>query len=519
MGDELESAFAVETPEPTGAKSIAPGGLVAFFAAQTVETTPEMVLPRGDPDGTKLGLFTYTLFSALAENPNVTYRQLAQGVLQSYSGANRTRPTPLFEGQLDTRVFDMTGGELVPQWPVDAKASGLSIPAGTLHRLSPGAKLALLPSPAAPIEDAIGYVEVKSARNLQSTLEPVAYENKPAVDKASIPANAYARLTDLAIDFKLTVARPDPSQEYPQDVAFLNAALDAIVADKEKPINIEIVDAGKSADIRLAVMSEMDVGVLDASREEASRASLSTKPAIWFLPPTGEISIREGHRPASIRLHDEEGSNFGTDAKAGSGDPLTDKIAENLVLIYRATNLSRLAAASDFRPQEFSVEFKVKPSDSDETKPLAGGEVPLVHPGDQIHLQGRNGSSQAVDINVLYIGSDYSISHMYAERLHGGSEIDLPLQFTDSSYGIERMVVVLTEGKPQSPVEDLSFLQQAGVRNLTRATAGPEGFAGLLQDIANAPETRSVARISATKDAGPKGAVMIFPLETTPRTN
>lgn len=520
MADEArESAFTVE--EETGAKALAPGGMVAFFAAQTVETTPEMVLPRGDPEGRKLGLFTYTLMSKLAENPNVTYRQLAQGVLQAYSGDNRTRPTPLFEGQLDTRVFDMTGGEVVPQWPLEAAGSTLSIPAGSLHRLTPGTRLAILNSPAAPIEQALGYVEVKSARNLRSTLAPVAYDDKPVLTREQLPPNAYARLAELAVDFKLTIARPAPSGDYAADVGLLNAALDAIAADSEIPVSFDVVDHGQPADIRLAVMSEMDVGIMEADREDASRASLSTNPAIWFLPPTGEISVREGRRPPSIRLRDEAGSNLGAAGTTpGREDPLTRRIAENLVLMYRATNLSRLSAISDFKPQDFEVAFKIKPAETDEMTPLAAGDVPIVHPGDQVHLEGRNASNRAVDINVLYIGSDYSISHMYAERMHGGSEIDIPLlEFTDSSFGMERMVVVLTEGRPQTPVEDLSFLQQVGVRNLTRAVGGPQGFTGLLQDIASAPATRAAAAISATKDAGPKGAVMIFPLETTPRAN
>src|SRR5690606_30692324 len=121
------------------------------------------------------------------------------------------------------------------------------------------------------------------------------------------------------------------------------------------------------------------------------------------------------------------------------------------------------------------------------------------------------------DINVLYIGSDYSISHMYAERLSSGSEIDMPLlAFTDSSYGVERMVVVLSEAEPQTPVEDLSFLEQVGVRQASRNLGdGAATFAELLREVAAAPATRGAAKLG--EKAGAKGAVLIFPLETTPR--
>ncbi len=95
--------------------------MVAFFAAQTIETTPEMPLPKGAGDAVKYGLFTYTIFSKLAENPNITYRQLGHAVLQQYAADSRQRPTPLFEGELDARVFGTERLETVMQWPLDVK--------------------------------------------------------------------------------------------------------------------------------------------------------------------------------------------------------------------------------------------------------------------------------------------------------------------------------------------------------------------------------------------------------------
>src|SRR5690606_41672575 len=152
--------------------------------------------------------------------------------------------------------------------------------------------------------------------------------------------------------------------------------------------------------------------------------------------------------------------------------------------IFRATSLARLSAASDFRAEEVSVNFKILSDETGETAPLKPGDVPIVHPDAQGHIEAVTGSSKPVDINVLYIGSDYSISHMYAERLHGGSQIDIPLlAFTDESYGMERMVVVLSEALPQTPVEDLAFLEQIGVRSLDTGGGGG-GISDLLRDIA-----------------------------------
>lgn len=512
MDDEnpRQNSLGITSAEPTGAESIAPGGMVAFFAAQNTETTPEMPLPKGDPEAAKLGLFTYTIFAKIAENPAMTYRQLGQAVLQAYSGDNRMRPTPLFEGDLDRQVFGSTPEDRIAQWAIKAGNGALEIPAGQLHRLSPGTKLAILASPAAPLEQAVGYVEVQSAKNLTSRVVPVAHEGLPALAVADVPANAWARLTELAIGFELVVARPGGGGS-PAETELLNAALDKIVDEKKVPVNLRLVEADESADLKLAVMSEMDVGVLiaDQARNEqdaaSARASLSTEPRVWLLPPSTELSLDEGRRSPSLPL---AGANV---------DDVAAKLAEDLVRIFRATSLSRLSAASEFRPNEVEVGFNVKRAEKDEAEPLRAGTVPVVHPDDEVHIAAKNASARPVDINVLYIGSDYSISHMYAERLSSGSEIDLPLlAFTDTSYGIERMVVVLSEAEPQTPVEDLSFLEQVGVRQATRNLGnGAASFSELLREVAAAPATRGAARLG--EKSGAKGAVLIFPMETTPR--
>jgi hypothetical protein len=509
IGDQTQRQNSLGIQTPTGADSIAPAGMVAFFAAQTVETTPEMLLPRNSENATKLGLFTHTIFQKIAENPAMTYRQLGQAILQAYSADNRTRPTPLFEGDLDKPVFGTSAADRLAQWPIKAENGGLSVAAGLLHRLDKGAKLAVLPGPGSTIDDARGYVEVVSAKNLTSTLRPVEYENMPALAITDIQPGDYVRLQEVQIGFELIVARPG-GDAFGAEVDILNAALDRIVSGNEMPVNLRLVAANEPADLKLAVMSEMDVGIAIAEQrqdEEAiteARASLSTEPLIWMLPPSAELSLDEGRRPPSLPI-------------PADPEAIVEALSQNLVSIFRATSLSRLSAASDYRPEEVSVGFNVLRGDTGAEEPLQPGAVPIVHPADQIHIAARNSSSKPVDVNVLYVGSDYSISHMYAERLHGGSEITLPLlQFNDSSFGIERMIVVLGEAQPQSAVEDLSFLEQIGVRTMTRAAGvGAAGFGDLLRDVAGAPATRGAAKLGG--NTGAKGAVMIFPMENLPR--
>jgi hypothetical protein len=496
--DDEPQARAVDLggAEPTGAQPITRGGMVAFFAAQTVETTPEMPLPKGAEDAEKFGLFTYTLFSKLAANPGVTYRQLGHAVLQQYSADSRQRPTPLFEGDLDARVFGSEKIDTVMQWPIKVAGSSASVAAGRLHRLAEGTRLAILSNPVADMSEALGYLEVRNAKNLTASVAPVAFDGKPALALDQIPANSYARLAELAIDFKLTVARPAPVDGLADEVALVNATLDELVGAEGRTFNVDLVEPGAEADLRLAVLRENEA--------PGAPTSAPATPALWFLPPGGELSLENGQRPPLVAID------------TAAPERLAKGAGDNLSTIFRATALSRLAAASDYPADEVKLAFKIRRSATDTFEPLDGSNVPLVNPDDEVHLEAENLSGKIIDINILYVGSDYSITHIDAQRLVAGAKIDEGLlAFTDSSFGMERMIAVLTEAPPQSAVEDLSFLAQAGVPPATRASLGPGGFSGLLTEIGLAPSTRAAMKLG--DKGGSKGAVMIFPLETVPR--
>ncbi len=493
VGEERESSLSAEEK---GAAA-EPGGLVAFYAAQTVETTPEMPLPADTEGAPRQGLFSYTIARELAANPNVTYRQLGEAVLQDYSALNRTRPTPMFEGDLDKQVFNNTSEARVLQWKVASDGAKATIPAGNLHRLAPGAKLAIMAKPGDAVDAALGFVVVKSTTNFESTLAEVPAEaagGKPVITLAEIPKDAFARVVETPVDFKLTVARPDAAK-YPAEAAALDAALDRIVKDGKVAINLDVVDAGKPADLRFAVLSEKDI---DPKAD-------STEPLAWFLPPNGEVSLAKGLRPASIAL---------TAPTATTGE---DPLASTLVKIYRATNLSRLAAANDFSTEELAVSFTLKRAGGEEVA-IEGGQVPVARPDDIIHVNAVNNSGKAVDVNVLYIGSDNSIGQMYAERLQPGSKVsDDVLQFTAESFGIERMIVVLNEATAGSNVEDLSFLEQTGTpREAGTRGAGSDGLMAMLEDIGGGAATRGAMKIGGAKAR--KGAVIVVPVETAPAT-
>ncbi|MDP3897134.1 MAG: caspase family protein [Mesorhizobium sp.] len=495
-GDDRENSLGLTDDDADAAGD--KGGMVAFFAAQTVETTPELYLPEEAPDARKYGLFTYSIFSKLAENPNATYRQLSQGILQHYSGLNRTKPTPLFEGDLDAPVFGSEPGDAVMQWKIAVKDGVVTLPAGLLHRVAPGTKLAILPSPLSETSEAVGYLDVRSSGNLTSQLLPAAYGGRAAVRVDQIPEGAFARVAELEMNFELIVARPPASPGMEAEMAMVDAALDALAADKSVPLKLKIVAPEERADIRFAVMREADVA--------GAPADAPTEPVLWLLPASGEITLEPGKRPPAIAIRTDDAARL----RAALGD--------NLVLISRAINLSRLAGASDFRSRDVSVSFLIQREGSAEFEPIEAGAVPFLHPGDSIYVKASNNSRRPVDLNIIYIGSDYMITSAAEPiRLHERDELEETGLFTvnKGSFGREQLMAVLTEAAPQTPTLDLGYLAQRGVREMTRGAGAPDGFAGLLSDIAKAPATRDVKRFEDKR--GSKGAVMIFPVETAPR--
>lgn len=494
--DERENALGLGA-EDAPMESVQRGGMVAFFAAQTVETTPEMFLPVEKPGANKFGLFTYTMISKLAENPRVTYRQLGQSILQQYSGMNRTKPTPLFEGDLDVPVFGTEPGDTVLQWKITINDGVATLPAGMLHRVTPGTKLAILPSPLSEMTDAIGYLDVRSATNLTSQLLPAAFNGRAALRLEQIPAEAYARVAEFEMNFELVVARPPAAFGLDEHAALANEALDRIAADKSVPLKLKVVGAEERADIRLIVMRESDI--------DGANTANSSNPLLWLLSPSGEITLESGKRPPAV------------DLETVIGAALSKALSDNLIQISRAINLSRLAGASDFRSSEVSVTFLIQRKGRDDFEPIELGKVPVLRPGDSIFVKASNTSRRPVDMNVLYVGSDYTISSASEPiRLFEREELPETGLFTvsDGSFGNEKLLAVLTEASPQSPLLDLGYLAQRGVRQMTRSASAPEGFSGMLSDIATAPATREVKRYQDKRSG--KGAILIFPMETAP---
>jgi hypothetical protein len=467
----------VEAPITSPVDSAAgEGSFVAFFAAQTNEVTPEKNLPKGKPDRKPQGVFTFTLMQVLAEYPGATYGQIGQEVLRRYSTGNLAKSTPLFEGDLNQTAFSGEAGERVSQWQAEVTDAGLTIPAGTLHGLSQGAILAVMASAADADADALGYVELTSVDTFAATGVPVEKDGKTL--PVELPKAVTLRKLDEGLDFTITVALPAAGTA-PADALL---AVQAALVESAGP-RLVFVASTDEADLRLAVLP-------DSPRPDA----------IWVLPSTG--------------LAEDLASTPSVSTADKTGDELAATLADTLTTMARAQNLMKLGAAVGAGDLDVTVELQTRTPEDRTLRPLPFTPVPTLLPEDEVHVLARNNTDGPVDVNVLYIGADWSISHWFSGRLQPGDELKKGLfKISDTVLGQERMLVVVTPAKPQSPVEDLSYLAQDAL-DTTRGIGG-SGLDDALSEAGFGITTRGAMPLSDdAADAGPAPAILQLELRT-----
>ncbi|GAB1478828.1 hypothetical protein MASR2M74_13840 [Paracoccaceae bacterium] len=467
-----------EAPVDAAAGSAEAGSFVAFYAAQTNEVTPEKNLPKGKPGRIPQGVFTYTLFEVLAEYPQATYGQIGQEVLRKYATKSLARSTPMFEGDLEQVAFAGTKGARVAQWAATRSDDGFTIPAGSLHGLAAGDVLAVMASAADPTDAALGYVALDTVDTFTATAKPVVQEGKTL--PAELPKGLMLRKIGADLDFSLTVALPEAGSA-PAEA--LTAAMQALT-EAAGP-RISFVPAGApEADLRLAVLP------------------VSPRPdAIWVLPETG--LAEDLATTPSVSTADKDAATLGA------------TLADTLGAMAKAMNLMKMAGAVGAEGLDVSVEMLTGP-DKNNLAPMPASGVPRLIPEDQVHVLARNHMDIPVDVNVLYIGADWSISHWFSGRLQPGDTLKKGLfKISDSVLGQERMVVVMTPAAPQSPVEDLSFLAQDSLDMTREVPKG--GLRSALTEAGFGQTTRAAMALDdGDADSGPGPAILQLELRTVP---
>lgn len=436
-----------------------PGRFVAFYAAQTTETTPEMRLPAGHPDRKPMGLFSFTVGQALATLPDgITYRQLAQHVLARYAEQNFNSPTPLFTGSLDAPVFGSEPRPRVWQWPI---RSGLAIDAGALNGLTDSTLVAILPGPLAKSEEALGYARVASVDVFSAKLKPVEHGGKPALPEAKVPSEAFARLVEPAVNFALTVRGPVDAKGAPASDAAATKAIAAVQAQKD--LRVQWLGAGSDPDLRLVVLGGQ----------------------LWLVP-RGAMLVKEGPlKTHSIALNQDAAQ-------------LARKIADSLRAIGKVTALQRLSSAVASGAAARNLEVMLELSRRGKKLRISREAVPVLKKGDVISAQVLNKGRAAVDVTILYVNSDYGIQAIYprstgsANRVAAGGKISETLgEITDDTVGTERLIVIAVESRRNEESYDFSFLEQASLER-TRGARGDDPVMAAFMDAGYRATTRGM---------------------------
>lgn len=419
------------------------GRAAYFYAAQETEVALER-RPRGVEDAEVQGVFTFNLLRRLHQNPSITYRTLHEAVVSDIKrGTLMATQTPELEGELlDEPVLRLGAAPALRQWQI---RSG-KLQAGQLHGLSAGALLSLHDD--AMAADALGHAVVEAAGAAQSEIAPA-----DGTDAAALRKARYARLVEPGIDLTVALSRPvriDPQDGH--DYAAALAAFEAATASPRLSARVSARDSGY--DIAVALVD----------------GKLAFAPAGGMIDQAGPGSSPRLTLPAG-------------EAAAGAA------VASAIERIARATALHRLADAVDpDSAAALSAQMLVTrladpvEAGTDCPEPLgaAYGEPeratgpPELEDCDVVSLALRNDGNKPLDVTVLLIGADFSITPLWpdqgvANRIHPSDARTLPLLRMEpepdgqGARGEERLVVIAVPGSGRSHTAFDSF-EQEGVR-------------------------------------------------------
>ncbi|HEX7438776.1 MAG TPA: caspase family protein [Caldimonas sp.] len=431
-----QASWVARVVEPNSGAGAARGRFVAFYAAQTTELTPEMMLPLGG-EGTVHGLFTYTLAEGLASAPAATYRQLAQFVLARYAALNLSTPTPLFTGTaLDAPLFGVAAAPAVPQWPLHAAPAGARLDAGRLDGIEVGGELDILPGPLAPLSASLGAMQVIGATATSALLAPLESAGTAPLDVARLPPQAVARLNaspPIALRLRLV---PPPAADA-ADTRTVRQAIEAITRHPEG-VDLAWVGPDDPHDLRLWV----------------------AQGRLWMLPPSGQWQ--------------SEGPNT-TPSLAIGAPALPERLQGQLQRVGRSLNLLRIAARASkgAAPDRLlQVQATLRPTRGD-TRPIDEWQTTEASDGDLVTVDVRNAGRSAIDLTALYIDAAHGITVLYpyprgaSNRIEAGDRDTLVARLDATTQGVERLLLIAVEARPQGERRDFSFLAQprlAGAR-------------------------------------------------------
>ncbi|MEH6517461.1 MAG: caspase family protein [Halioglobus sp.] len=440
-----------------GEESGTRGYLIAFSAAQSTQTTPEMNLPRNGENRSVHGVFTYNLMTVLSRHSGISYSQLGQQILELYRTLPWRASQPMISGgsDLDKTVFGESSSSM-DAWPaaVDRKGETLDISAGRLQNFSVGSLINLYSSPIAQEESFLSQAKVTSAAALSSTAVTISDE------KLKLPKKVYTVLKEPALDFALSIVTLPVVGQNNTELLQLEAAVQAAI---EKSPLLAAWGDGEIADIRIAVFDN----------------------SLWFISPDQSLPCEyQKLQVAELqRCHLERTPQ----RLLNVAFPTTPKMLEHSInsalnRIARVENLVRMQAyANDGATKDSSpleVEMTVTRSGIVTKYPLT--EVPVFGDGDEVTVVIKNISRKPQDISLLYRDAMYGIAQIWPEsgqsnRVQAGDQLaPIVLELYPEPEGLEDFIIMSQPG--EGIARDFSFLEQEPLGVASRSAGNSSAF-------------------------------------------
>ena len=467
------------------------GGVIAFYAAQSHELAREVDFAEDGAASAWFGLFTAKLAARLESGAPMTYRELFEAVTQDIATAELPAgarlQTPLWEGTMGEAAA--LGGAATAGRRAYA-LDGDEIGAGTLHGLTLGTLVELLPDVAAT--DGIGYAQVDSVDALSSLVVPVADDCVPD-PKALCPATG--RLAAEARAARVVAVPLDLTLNLSDTLLPRGGAADPALADA---LDAAIEAFNERGGVRFERGGNDDIEVAEADG------------ALWF----GTRAV-VGDEPAGARWAPKDGP---------------DALLALLERIARAERVARAVSASAETglfagAAPVSAVTAVEASDSSLLAPVGQAEDPVrecrrvvranayeavgdlsaareLKQCDRVSIAARGKRPGGFDVNRITIDPRFCVSSTWA-RVEGASAtvpLGDPLFVCSDcpdgyAAGEERLLMLITEAPENAPPLNLTGqLDNCGAEGGTRSMgATTEPLRDLISAVGNTPGTRSMS--------------------------
>jgi hypothetical protein len=444
------------------------GGYVAFYAAQTVDSAPEMPLPPGELHSRVHGLFTYALLKSLAATGTGSYREVAHRILAFYA-STYPATTPEFEGALDGAIGAPGAPLISPDaWPAEHGANGFHIESGRLNGLTPQSLLALyaaVPSPRNTVP--IGLLRVNKVTLSDAWADSIAdskelREWKVPADRSADVASGVVRVLRTSIDTAVRLAGP----------AGCFASLPPPYECRSSPPN-----PGDTANVERARQIVARPGSLPPGAEFTSDIDA----ADLFL------FVREGHLFVVQSATRSLAPTVGIDLDSPNAETNLQRV---LFKACRSVALLRLPADFPEKQGEFTAEVRTRESKGRWRAIDGQGAVPVAF-GAELAVDLQNIGAADLDVTILAIDDHFGITPVYPvdqeSNLLRHSSARLEIAGWARTPGENQLVFIIEKAHAGRP-HDLGYLAQPGVARHAEGV----GLAALLESVGfSARGTRS----------------------------